>query len=82
MLETQGVEPPGRSIPAWTAAPLARVAEAAWKVLPLQGDPPMTSFRSWILTQECTIDITKARRELGYEPVTSQEQGLEELRAA
>jgi nucleoside-diphosphate-sugar epimerase len=82
MLETQGVEPPGRSIPAWTAAPLARVAEAAWKALPLRGDPPMTSFRSWILTQECTIDITKARRELGYEPVISQEKGLEELRAA
>jgi nucleoside-diphosphate-sugar epimerase len=82
MLETQGVEPPGRSIPAWTAAPLARVAEAAWKLLPLRGDPPMTTFRSWILTQECTIDITKARQELGYEPVVSQEKGLEGLRAA
>lgn len=42
----------------------------------------MTTFRSWLLTQECTIDISKARNELGYEPVMSHEQGLAELRAA
>ena len=82
MIETQGVEPPDRSLPAWTASPLARISEAAWKVLPLPGQPPMTTFRSWILTQECTIDISKARRELGYEPIVSHEQGLAELRAA
>lgn len=82
MLQTQGVEPPDRSLPAWTAAPLARVAETAWKLLPLKGDPPMTTFRSWLLTQECTIDISKARDELGYAPVVSHEQGLEELSQA
>ena len=76
LLQTQGVVPPGRSLPAWTAAPMARVCEAAWKALPLPGDPPMTAFRSWLLTQECTIDISKARSELGYEPVVSHEQGL------
>ncbi len=81
LLRTQGVEPPGRSLPAWTAAPLARVAEAAWKLLPLPGEPPMTAFRSWLLTQECTIEIGKAREELGYAPVVSQEEGLAALRA-
>jgi nucleoside-diphosphate-sugar epimerase len=80
LLETQGVQPPGRSIPAWSAAPLARIAEAAWKALPLRGDPPMTTFRSWLLTQECTIDISKARAELGYEPIVTHEQGLADLR--
>jgi nucleoside-diphosphate-sugar epimerase len=80
MLRTQGVEPPDRSLPAWTAAPLARVCELAWK-LPLPGEPPMTRFRSWILTQECTIEIGKARAELGYKPLVSHEQGLAELRA-
>jgi nucleoside-diphosphate-sugar epimerase len=82
LLGTQGVEPPGRSLPAWTAAPLARVAETAWKLLPLRGAPPMTTFRSWLLTQECTIDISKARDELGYEPIVSHEQGLAELGSA
>ncbi len=80
MLSTQGVEPPDRNLPAWMAAPLARVAETAWKVLPLPGAPPMTTFRSWLLTQECTIDIAKAREELGYAPLVSHEQGLAELR--
>jgi nucleoside-diphosphate-sugar epimerase len=81
MLQTQGVEPPDRSLPAWTAAPLARVAETAWKLLPLPGEPPMTTFRSWLLTQECTIDISKARRDLGYKPIVTHAQGLAELAA-
>ena len=42
----------------------------------------MTTFRSWLLTQECTIDISKAREELGYSPIVSHEQGLAELRAS
>lgn len=81
LLLTQGVEAPDRSLPAWTAAPLARICEAAWKLLPLPGEPPMTSFRSWLLTQECTIDIAKAREELGYEPIVNHERGLAELSA-
>jgi nucleoside-diphosphate-sugar epimerase len=79
LLATQGVEPPDRSLPAWTAAPMARACEAAWKLLPLKGEPPMTTFRSWLLTQECTIDIAKARSELGYAPLVTQAQGLAEL---
>ena len=82
LMQTQGVEPPDRSLPAWTAAPMARICEALWKVLPLRGAPPMTTFRSWLLTQECTIDISKARVELNYKPVVSHEQGLAELREA
>jgi nucleoside-diphosphate-sugar epimerase len=81
MLETQGVEPPDRSLPAWTAAPMARLCEAAWKLLPLKGEPPMSTFRSWLLTQQCTIDISKAKRELGYKPLVTHKQGLEAMRA-
>ncbi len=81
LLRTQGVEPPGRSLPAWSVAPMARVCEAAWKLLPLPGEPPMTAFRSWLLTQECTIDISKARGELGYSPIIDRKQGLAELAA-
>jgi nucleoside-diphosphate-sugar epimerase len=82
LLETQGVEPPDRGLPAWVAAPMARVCEAAWKVLPLPGEPPMTRFRSWILTQECTIEIGKARAELGYAPLVSHQQGLAAMSAS
>jgi nucleoside-diphosphate-sugar epimerase len=82
LLESQGVEPPSRSLP----APLARMAaagsEAAWRALPLKGEPPATRFAVWVSSQECTIDISKARRELGYEPVVSREEGLAELRGS
>ena len=36
----------------------------------------MTRFRSWLLTQECTIEISKAREQLGYAPLVSHQQGL------
>lgn len=81
LLRTQGVEPPDRSLPAWSAAPMARVCEAAWKLLPLPGEPPMTTFRSWLLTQECTIDISKARSDLGYSPIIDRGRGLVEMRS-
>ncbi len=80
MLRTQGAEPSDRSLPAWTARPLARICETAWKLLPLPGEPPMTTFRAWILTQECTINIAKARTELGYAPKVSRVQGLAAMR--
>jgi nucleoside-diphosphate-sugar epimerase len=82
MLRTQGVEPPDRTLPGRIAGPLAATAETAWRLLPLPGSPPLTRFTAWVLTQECTIDISKARAELGYEPVLTREQGLEELREA
>ncbi|MEK6277044.1 MAG: NAD-dependent epimerase/dehydratase family protein [Actinomycetota bacterium] len=82
LLETQGVEAPDRKMPRLLAGALATVSEPAWRLLPLPGDPPLTRFTYWVLTQECTIDISKARRELGYEPVVSREQGLAELRSS
>ena len=80
LLETQGVTPPTRSVPAWVAGPLAGAAERVWRLLRLGGEPPLTRFGFWVSSQECTIEITKARRELGYAPVKSRADGLSELR--
>jgi nucleoside-diphosphate-sugar epimerase len=82
LLATQGVEPPDRTLPAWLAGAIATGSEAAWRLLPLPGSPPLNRFSYWLLTQECTIDIAKARRELGYDPIVSKQEGMEELRAA
>jgi nucleoside-diphosphate-sugar epimerase len=82
LLATQGVEPPDRSLPAWLAGALAVGSETAWRLLPLPGSPPLNRFSYWLLTQECTIDISKARRELDYEPIVSKQDGMAELRAA
>jgi nucleoside-diphosphate-sugar epimerase len=80
LIESQGIEPPTRSVPASLAGPLAAAAESTWRLLHLGGEPPLTRFAVWISSQECTIDISKARSELGYEPVKDRETGLAELR--
>jgi nucleoside-diphosphate-sugar epimerase len=80
MLRTQGVEPPTRSIPAPVAGAAAVVLEGLWKALRRPGHPPLTRFAVWVSSQECTIDGSLAREELGYRPVKTREQGLEELR--
>jgi nucleoside-diphosphate-sugar epimerase len=79
MLETQGVTPPTGSVPAPVARAAAGAAERLWRTLRRPGPPPLTRFAVWVSSQECTIDIGRAERELGYRPVKSREQGLAEL---
>lgn len=81
LLATQGVEPPTRSIPGWLAGPLAGTSEVLWRALPLGGEPPLPRFALWISSHECTIEIGKARSELGYEPIIGRDEGLAGLRA-
>jgi nucleoside-diphosphate-sugar epimerase len=81
MLETQGVEPPTRTIPGPVGSAVARLGELAWRVLPLGGEPPLTQFSLWVSTRECTLDDSKARSELGYKPVIKREEGLAALAA-
>ena len=82
LIATQGVTPPTSSVPTPLARALAAVGETAWKVLPLPGAPPLTRFASWVASQECTLDDHRARAELGYAPVTSRVEGMQELRDA
>jgi nucleoside-diphosphate-sugar epimerase len=81
MLRTQAVDPPSRSIPHAAAAAVARGGEFAWRVFPLKGEPPLTRFALWAASQECTLDDSKARSELGYKPVISREEGLAAMAA-
>jgi nucleoside-diphosphate-sugar epimerase len=82
LMSTEGVEMPGRSAPLAMAKPLAGVAEGIWRVLGRTSTPPLTRLAVWLSAMECTIDISKARTELAYEPVKSIEEGMAELRAA
>ena len=77
MLRTAGRRAAGRArSPAPIAAAVARGGELAWRLLPLKGEPPLTRFSLWAASQECTLDDSKARSELGYEPVISRDEGL------
>jgi nucleoside-diphosphate-sugar epimerase len=79
LLGTQGVDPPDRDVPLGPAKRGAAMGEAIWRYLPLRGSPPLTRMAVWVSSLETTIDISLARRELGYEPVRSREDGLAEL---
>jgi nucleoside-diphosphate-sugar epimerase len=81
LLATQGIEAPDRSVPRAIPGALATIGEAAWHVLPLPGQPPVTRLAFWLASQECTIDITRARRDLGYSPVMSVDEGMKELQS-
>ena len=79
LLATRGVTPPDASAPRFAAAASARTAEAAWRALPLRGAPPLTRLAVWLASLECTLDDTRARTDLGYEPVVTREAGLAAL---
>lgn len=79
LIRTQGLEPPARNVPAALAGTMAALSEGAWRLLPLRGSPPLSRFTVWVSSQECTIDISKAKRDLGYEPIKRRDAGLAEL---
>jgi nucleoside-diphosphate-sugar epimerase len=79
LLATQGVDAPTRSVPTRVARAVAATSEAAWRLLPLPGRPPLTRLTVWVSGLETTIDITRAREELGYAPVKTIDQGLAEM---
>jgi nucleoside-diphosphate-sugar epimerase len=80
LLGTQGVSPPKRNTPPAVARVAAAASERIWRLLRRPGNPPVTRLAYWLSAQECTIDISRARRELGYEPVRSRAEGMEGLR--
>jgi nucleoside-diphosphate-sugar epimerase len=80
LLSANGVLVPDRSMPAPVARFAATVSEGIWKTFRLKGSPPVTRLAYWLSAQECTIDISRARTELGYEPVISRDDGLAALK--
>jgi nucleoside-diphosphate-sugar epimerase len=79
LIRSQGVEPGERSAPLWVADALAVIGEAAWRLLPLKGEPPLTRTAVNLMFREVTVNDAKARRELGYRPVIGVTEGLEEM---
>ena len=77
---TQGVRARGLGAPLWAADALAAAGEMLWRLpgLPKSG-PPLTPTTVNLIFREVTVNDAKARRELGYAPVISIEEGLREL---
>jgi nucleoside-diphosphate-sugar epimerase len=79
---TAGFDLKGRDVPGWLARSVAFTSEKAWRLLHLPGQPPATRFNVNIVSRDCILNDTKARKEMGYSPPFSRQAGLEVLNAS
>ena len=75
-----GLEPVEKSISLKTAIAAGRVFETIHKLLPATGEPRMTPFIAKNLATAHWYDISAARRDLGYAPRVSFDEGLRRLK--
>ncbi|MBN2644700.1 MAG: NAD-dependent epimerase/dehydratase family protein [Desulfuromonadaceae bacterium] len=80
ILAAGNVPPVTRSIPAAVAYAAGTILEIAYRVLNKQQEPRMTRFLARELTTAHWFDISAAKRDLGYAPRISIEEGMERLR--
>jgi nucleoside-diphosphate-sugar epimerase len=81
MAEAKHLTLANRSVPGWFADFLGSACEFVWGAFPLKGDPPITRFSAMILSRDCILSDAKIRREMGYAPVVSVEDGMAALAA-
>lgn len=82
LLAAGSLPPVQRTISPRVAYGAGALLELAYRVLPLKGEPRLTRF---LVEELCTahwFNIGAARRELGYAPIVSIEEGLRRLRAS
>ena len=80
ILACAGLPPVTRSIPAKAAFAIGACCEGIWQILRLAGEPPMTRFVAREMATAHWFDITAARRDLGYCPEISIDEGLVRLK--
>ncbi|MDR3089811.1 MAG: NAD-dependent epimerase/dehydratase family protein [Desulfobulbaceae bacterium] len=70
------IAPVTRSIPFGLAYGLGASLEVAWSLAGKTAEPPMTRFVALQLAKSHYFSIDRARRDLGYQPMVTQEEGL------
>lgn len=81
ILALAGVPPVTKSVSVWKAKLAGRVLEGVYGLFRLAGEPPMTRFVADQLSTSHWYDISAAKRDFGYEPCVSIEEGLKRLAA-
>ena len=82
LLAAVGAPPVTRSLPFPVAYAVGAACEAAWTLLPLRGEPPLTRFLAEQLATTHWYDMAPATRDLGYVPRVSFDEGLRRLAAS
>ena len=82
ILAAGGLPPVERRIPVGVAYFLGALLESVYGLLGIQDEPPFTRFVALQLSTAHWFDISAARRDLGYEPAISLEEGMRRLAAS
>ncbi len=82
LLKAAGLEVDIRPVSPSLAIAAGSVIETAWRLLRLKSDPPLTRWSAEHLSTAHWYDISAARRDLGYAPGISIDEGLEKLAAS
>jgi len=82
LLAAAGAPPVTKTLPFPVAYAIGAACEAAWTVLPLKGEPPLTRFLAEQLSTTHWYDMAPATRDFGYVPRVSIAEGLARLAAA
>jgi 2-alkyl-3-oxoalkanoate reductase len=82
LLAASGAPPVTKSISFKTAYRIGAVCEKAWPLLRLPGEPPMTRFLAEQLCTPHWYSMAPAKRDFGYVPGVSIEDGLRRLAAS
>ena len=82
ILDAAGLPPVLRSVPAALAYVAGAVLETMHRILRLPGEPRMTRFLALQLSTSHWFDLSAAKRDLGYVPAVSVDEGLRRLREA
>jgi len=72
-------DPPRRSIPFALAYPAAFLMELWGKVMRVESPPLFTRYGVYLTSMDAVFAISKAKKELGYEPRISFKKGLKEI---
>jgi nucleoside-diphosphate-sugar epimerase len=79
VLALAGVSPVTQSLSFGAAWRVGATLEAAWRVLRLRGEPPMTRFLAAQLAKSHYFNIDRARADFGYQPRVSTDEGMRRL---
>ena len=76
LLATQKIPAPKGTVPFSVAWFMARLIETVWRLFSLKGEPPLSRQMLRMIGMPFTLDIGRAQRELGYQPIVTWYQGI------
>lgn len=79
ILAAGGLPPVTRQISPALALLVATLFEGIYRFLGIQSEPPLTRFQANAMARDHWFDISAVKRDLGYAPIVSIEEGFQRL---